>query len=90
MAETVYILCAFTGLVCAGLLARAYQRNPSRLLLWSSVCFAALAANAVLVVVDLMVVPQFDLRPLRLIVAALGLLLLLWALIRESDERKAG
>ena len=86
MAETVYILCAITGLACAGLLARAYFRNPSRLLLWSSIAFACLAANSVLVIVDLMILPTaVDLRPLRLGVAALGLLPLLWALITEPD-----
>ncbi len=85
MAEVVYILCALAGLACAGLLARAYRRTPSRLLLWSSVCFAALAANSLLVVIDLMLVPQYDLRPLRLAVAVMGLLPLLWVLITERD-----
>jgi len=49
------------------------------------VCFAALAANSLLVVIDLMLVPQYDLRPLRLAVAVMGLLPLLWVLITERD-----
>ena len=86
MAEAVYILCALAGTLCAGLLARAYFRNPSRLLLWSSVCFTALAINALLVVVDLMLTPaDFDLRLVRLAVAGGGVLTLLWALITESN-----
>lgn len=86
MAEAVYILCAVAGTLCAGLLARAYLRSPSRLLLWSSVCFTALAINALLVVVDLVLAPpNVDLRPLRLVVAGLGVLPLLWALITESN-----
>ena len=85
MAETVYILCALTGLICAALLARAYRRNPSRLLLYSAVCFAALALNSVLVVVDLMLLPQYDLRVLRIAVAVAGLLLLAWALTGERE-----
>ena len=85
MAEAVYILCAVTGLACAALLARAYIRTPSRLLLWSSVCFAALALNSIMVVVDLLILPESDMRVARLIVAASGLILLLWALITETD-----
>jgi hypothetical protein len=85
MAEAVYILCAVTGIACAGLLARAYFKNPSRLLLWSSVCFTALALNALLVVVDLMLTPETDLRLARLSVAGVGVLSLLWALITESN-----
>ena len=85
MAEAVYILCAITGLLCAGLLARAYLRAPSRLLLWSSVCFAALAFNSIILVIDLVVLPSYDLRILRLVAAGAGLLLLLWALITEGD-----
>ena len=85
MAETVYILCAVTGLLCAVLLGRAYRRTPSRLLLWSSVCFTALALNSTILLVDLIVLPERDLRLARLIVAGVGLLLLLWALITEGD-----
>jgi hypothetical protein len=86
MVELVYILCAITGLACAALLARAYFRNPSHLLLWSSVCFAALALNSILVVVDLMLLPStIDLRITRLVVAGAGLVLLLGALITEAD-----
>lgn len=83
MAEIVYILCALAGLACAGLLVRAYVRAPSRLLLGSAACFIALAANSILVVVDLFVVPQLDLRSLRLGVAAVGLFLMLWVLMTE-------
>jgi hypothetical protein len=86
MAEAVYILCAITSLACASLLTRASLRIRSNLVLWSAVCFAALAANSVLVVVDQMVLPQYDLRPLRLGVAVIGLLVLVAALIRESDK----
>jgi hypothetical protein len=85
VAETVYFLCALTSLACAALLARAYRRSPSRLLLWSSVCFAGLALNSILLIIDLIVLPHTDLRLLRLAPAGVGLLLLLWALITEGD-----
>jgi hypothetical protein len=81
MAETVYILCAVTSLVCAAMLIRAYLRTPTRLLLWSAVCFACLAANSVLVAIDMLVFPTIDLRIWRLVVAAAGLFVLLGALI---------
>ena len=52
-AAGVYALCALTSLVCAWLLLRAYQRQRTRLLLWSSVSFAGLALNNVLLFIDL-------------------------------------
>jgi hypothetical protein len=68
MAELVYVLCAVTCLACALLLGRGYHRSRSRLLAWSTLCFAGLFLNNVLTVVDLMVVPDTDLRWLRSLV----------------------
>jgi hypothetical protein len=87
VAEAVYILCALASLLCAGLLFRAWARaggGPSaRLLFWSAVCFVGLALNSVLVVADLLIFKEEDLRLLRLVAAACGLGALLWALICE-------
>ena len=69
MAELVYVLCAVTCLVCALLLGRGYRRSGSRLLAWSTLCFAGLFLNNVLTAVDLMFVPDTDLRWLRSLVA---------------------
>ncbi|MEX2219313.1 MAG: DUF5985 family protein [Phycisphaerales bacterium] len=89
MAEAVYILCAITSLLCAVLLFRAYRRAPSRLLLWSSVCFVALALNSILVIVDRIIVPTaYDFRIHRLGVAAAGLVALLWALITDTPGKE--
>jgi hypothetical protein len=85
MAEVVYILCALTSLACAGLLARAWSRTPSRLIFWSAVCFAGLALNNILLVIDLVVLPEYSLRLPRLLSAAAGLLALLWALIMDPE-----
>ena len=82
--EAVYVLCALTSLACAVLLARAYRRTPSRLLLWSSVCFVGLTLNSVLLVLDRMIIHEHDLRLWRLGAACVGLLLLLWALVTED------
>ena len=85
MAEAVYLLCAVTSSLCAVLLLRAYARTGTRLLLWSGLCFLGLALNNALLVVDLMVVPDTDLSTWRLVPAVLGVALLLYGLIWESE-----
>jgi hydrogenase/urease accessory protein HupE len=84
MAETVYILCAMTSMVCAVLLVRAYRRDRVRLLFWSAVCFVALAANNVLVFVDLVLVPKTDLGLVRSVIALMGLAALLFPLVWDD------
>jgi len=85
MAEAVYLLCAATSLVCAGLLLRAWRAGRQRLLLWSAICFAALAANNVLLFVDRVILPTtVDLSAWRSLVAAVGLTVLLYGLIWDS------
>ena len=84
MAETVYFLCAGTSFLCAWLLLRSYVRTRSRLLLWSSLCFVALAVNNALLVVDLVLVPTIDLTLWRSATALVGLLLLVYGLVWES------
>ena len=81
----VNILGCLTVGLCALLLLRAYVRVRQRLLLWSGLCFAGLTLSNALVVVDLVVVPQFSIYAWRLAVAALSLILLLYGLIFESD-----
>lgn len=71
IAETVYVLCMLTSLFCALLLYRSYRAQHSRLLLWSTLCFAGLAVSNALLVLDLLVFPSVDLRELR---AGVGLL----------------
>ena len=85
MAEAVYLLCAVTSSLCAGLLLRAYARTDTRLLLWSGLCFLGLALNNALLVVDLMILPDTDLSTWRLVPAVLGEALLLYGLILESE-----
>ena len=53
MAELVYGLCALTSAGCAALLFQGYRRSGTRLLFWSSLCFAGLALNNALLFVDL-------------------------------------
>lgn len=85
MAEAVYILCAVTSLACAALLLRGYWRTTTRLLLWSGLCFAGLALNNVVLVIDLIVVPDSDLSTWRLVPAAAGLVLLVYGLVWDAE-----
>jgi hypothetical protein len=84
MAETVYMTCAIASLACAVLLLMSYRRARLKLILWTSLCFVAFAANNVFLFVDLVIVPRVDLTPLRLTLALLGATLLLYGLIAEA------
>jgi hypothetical protein len=84
MAETVYLLCALTSVVCAVMLFRGYRASRGRLLFWSSLCFAGLALNNVLLFLDLVLVPQLDLTPWRSAIALVALMMLLIGLVWES------
>lgn len=85
MAQTVYLLCAVTSLLCATLLVRGYRRSRSRLLLWSSLCFGGLTLNNALLVVDRLVIPDTDLSTLRLVPAVAGLAVLVYGLVWEQE-----
>ena len=85
MAEAVYLLCAVTSVACAVLLLRAYLRTRTRLLLWSGLCFAGLSLNNVVLVVDLIVVPDTDLSTWRLVPAAAGMVLLVYGLVWDAE-----
>ena len=83
MAEGVYLLCALTSIACAALLWRGYRLSRTRLLFWSSLCFIGLALNNVLLLVDLVVVPNVDLSLWRTAVGLASLMILLIGLVRE-------
>lgn len=84
MPELVYVLCALTSVLCAGLLLRSYARNKSRLLLWSTLCFIGLAINNILLFVDIVLVPDLDMRWMRNGSALVAMALLTIGLIWES------
>ena len=85
MAEIVYVLCALTSVLCAGLLIRSYRSNRSRLLLWSTLCFVGLALNNILLFVDLVITgPEVNLQVLRTIAAGAALSTLVIGLVWES------
>ena len=83
----VYVLCLLTSGACAWLLGRSYRRTGMRLLLWSSVCFALLAANNLVLVLDLVVwADDVDLRLLRQGFALAAVVSLIWGFIWEIGE----
>jgi hypothetical protein len=85
MAEAVYILCALTSLACSVLLLRAYGRSRLRLLLWSGLCFVALAISNLVLFLDLVVVPSVDLSLVRSTLGLLGVATLLYGLIWDAQ-----
>ena len=86
MAEAVYVACALTSLLCAGLMLRSWLESRSSLLLWCLVCFVGLALNTVLLFVDKVVITDQDLSLLRGLPAAVGVAALLGGLIWETRE----
>ena len=86
MAEAVYVVCAATSAGCAVLLLRAWRHSGVRLLFWSFWCFAFLAVNNTLLVVDLAIVRGTDLSVPRAATALAGLLLLLYGLIYDRGS----
>lgn len=85
MAEAVYILCALTSVACAVLLLRGYSRSRLRLLLWSGLCFAALAVSNLVLFADLVVFQGVDMSLWRSSLALVGIATLLYGLIWDAQ-----
>lgn len=83
--SAVYLLCLATSAACAVLLARSYARTRARLLLWSALCFAFFALNNLIVVVDILLVPEADLSLWRLTASLIAVSVLLYGFIWESE-----
>ena len=86
MAAVVYILGTLVTLLCSVLLLRAYAKAKTPLLLWSGLCFGLLTVANALLFVDLVVLGhEVTLYVWRLGAAALGMLMLVYGLIFESE-----
>jgi hypothetical protein len=83
----VYVLCAATSAACAVMLFRGYARSKTRFLLWSSLCFIALFANNLLLMIDRVFIPEVTFFPaaLRSGVALGGLSLLAFGLVWDAE-----
>ena len=82
----VYALCFLTSALCAWLLARNYQRSGVRMLLWSALCFALLAASSLFVVIDLVVLPDWDFRLARNLLSLSAVAVLLFGFIWDLER----
>lgn len=81
-----YAVAILTSLLCTILLWRGWRQRGFRLLLWSAVCFAGLTVNNLILFVDLVLLPDLDLRPLRLAASLVGILAMLWAFLAEEPS----
>jgi hypothetical protein len=85
MATIVYVLCAATSTLCAGLLARSWLASRVRLLLWSALCFAGLAVNNLLLFTDKVIAGNAaDLSVARSVSALIAVCVLLFGLVWET------
>ena len=81
----VYLLCLISSGICAALLVRSYSRHKTPLLLWSGACFVFLALNNLIVVLDLLILPDIDLSIVRVAPSLIGVSTLLYGFIWEGD-----
>lgn len=84
MGFVVYLLCSFTSLGCAVILMRAYFKNRTRLLLWSSLCFVGIAINNILLSVDYLLGSNYDLSTIRALTALAGMGIMMYGLIWDT------
>lgn len=82
----VYLLCLATSVICAGLLIRAWRAGRTRLLLWTAASFLFLALNNLVLVVDLVLLPNVDLWIWRQAASALALGVLIWGFVWEAER----
>ncbi len=82
----VYLLCFVTSAACALLLFRSYWRVGARLLLWSAICFLLLAGNNLVVILDLLVLPRWDLQLVRLALSLGAVSVLLFGFIWDVED----
>ena len=85
MAELIYGLCTLLSLAIAVMLWRQHRRVPTRMIYWTALCFTGLALSNLVLVLDKLVVPEFDLRILRHSLSLLSIGLLLFGLIYEDE-----
>ena len=84
--SAVYLLCFLTSSACAWLLARSYRRTGARLLLWSALCFLFLAGNSLVVILDLLVLKEIDLSPVRTLFSLAAVCVLLFGFIWDRED----
>jgi len=84
IAKIVYLLCALASLTCMAFLMRHYFRTRLPLLFWSGLGFLLFAIANVVLFIDLVIVPQYDLVIWRNATTLAGVVVLLYGLIRTK------
>lgn len=85
-AAVVYILCFLTSSACAWLLGRSYLRSKTRLLLWSSASFVLLAGNNLVLMLDLLILHDMNLRAGRLLLSLAAVSVLIFGFVWDLEE----
>jgi hypothetical protein len=80
----VYFMCAATSAACAALLLRGYWNTRVDLLFWSALCFVGLGVSNILLVVDLVFIPQVSFLAVRHSITLISLCVLIYGLIWET------
>jgi len=86
MPMVVYAMCLAASVACAGLLARAWLRSRTKLLLWTAVSFGFLALNNLALVLDLVIFPSVDLWVWRQAAAFAAIAVLVYGFIWEVER----
>lgn len=85
MGKVVYILCAVTCVGCMLLLIGRYRKSRVDLLFWSALAFLLFTATNILLFVDMSIMgPETDLSLIRNGSTLLGVMVLLYGLIRNN------
>lgn len=79
------LIALLTSLACTVLLFRSYFASRTGILLWAALCFVGLSINSLVLFIDVVVLPEVDLRILRLTASLAGMLFLIFGFIRETD-----
>jgi DMSO/TMAO reductase YedYZ heme-binding membrane subunit len=82
----VYLFCAITSVGCAVLLFRSYLRSRAKLVLWGFVFFVCFALSNIVLFIDLGMLPSYDLSPYREALTLIGLVAMIFGLIKEGDK----
>lgn len=83
--SAVYFLCCLTSILALWLVYRSYRLTPTRLLLWSTLAFVALAVNNMLLFLDVVLFPNISLLPLRHASALVAVGFLIYGFVWEAE-----
>jgi len=84
--SVVYGLCLAASALCAFLLLNAWRQTRSRLLFWTALGFVFLAINNLFLVADMVLFPDVELWPGRMLPSLAAVGVLLYAFIWEAER----